>query len=132
NTGLTSQLTEFAASGQPSDSASVHARYLAYLAAVLGHELAHATLGHPDSTLDVAVRTMPRRVLGTGPAAIEARVRELLADSAFMARQRRARGNELAADQLGALYLLRAGWEIQDAMNLMRQFDAWERSVNDA
>src|SRR5258706_306917 len=63
---------------------------------------------------------------------LDARVRELLADSAFMTKQRRARGNETAADQLGSLYLLRAGWEIQDAMNLMRKLDQWERSQNEA
>jgi len=129
NAGLLAKLSEFALAVQPSDSERVRARYLAYLAAVLGHELAHATLGHPDSMLDAAVRTIPRRALGTGPAAVETRMRELLADTAFMTKQRRARGSEVAADQLGALYLLRAGWEIQDAMNLMRQMDAWERSV---
>jgi predicted Zn-dependent protease len=131
NAGLLSKIAEFA-SASPGDSATVRARYLAYLAAVLGHELAHATLGHPDSSLDAAVRTMPRRALNTAAAAIEVRLRELLADSAFMSKQRRARGNEIAADQIGALYLLRAGWEIQDAMNLMRLMDAWERSMSDA
>ena len=99
NSGLLARLAEFAAADQPSDPASVHARYLAYLAAVLGHELAHATLGHPDSALDVAVQTLPRRALGGAPMTVDARVRELLADSGFMARQRRSRGNELAADQ---------------------------------
>lgn len=132
NSGLLTKLAEFAAESQPSDSEKVRARFLSYLAAVLGHELAHATLGHPDSMLDAAVRTTPRRALGTGPAAVEARLRELLADTAFMSKQRRARGSEVAADQVGALYLLRAGWEIQDAMDLMRQMDAWERSVSGA
>jgi predicted Zn-dependent protease len=128
NSGLLTKLGEFAASGQ-GDSATVRARYVAYLAAVLGHELAHATLGHPDSSLDAAVRTMPRRALNSSAAAIETRLRELLADSSFMSKQRRSRGNEIAADQIGALYLLRAGWEIQDAMSLMRLMDAWERSM---
>jgi predicted Zn-dependent protease len=130
--GLLTKLAQFAAADAPRDSASAHARYLAYLAAVLGHELAHATLGHPDSSLDAAVSSMPKRMRTATAAEIDARMRELLSDSAFMGRQRRARGNEVAADQLGALYLLRAGWAIQDAMDLMRRFDSWERASDDA
>lgn len=105
-------------------------RYLGCLAAVIGHEYGHVTLGHPDSSLAQAVRA---RGFRAGDAErLDRRVRELLADLEQMERLRRSREQELAADRIGGLYLLRAGWQIQDAMNLFRRMELGERAEADA
>lgn len=130
NAGLLTQIGEWARAEVPGDVTLRERRFDAYLAAVLGHELAHATLGHSDSALVAAVRAESQSRLRTaGAEDMETKVRTLLNDTTFMSTRRVGRGHELDADRVGSLYLLRAGWEIQDAMSLMRLLDAMERSA---
>ena len=128
NEGLLQQLAEWARAEAPSDITLREQRFDAYLAAVLAHELAHATLGHSDAALVAAVRAESQSRLRTAGEDMETKVRMLMADAAFMSQRRVGRGHELDADRVGSLYLLRAGWEIQDAMSLMRLLDTMERS----
>lgn len=131
--GLLTKVGEWVREEVPSDGGLRARRFEAYAAAVLAHEVAHATLGHSDSALLEAVREEARkRVRSAVTDDMDAQVRRLLADSAFMSKRRTIRGNEEAADRVGSWYLLRAGWEIQDAMSLMRLFDAWERSMGNS
>lgn len=133
NEGLLLQIAEWALAEAPTEAAQRDRRSDAYLAAVLAHELAHATLGHSDSALVAAVRDeVKRQFRAPGVEDVEGKVRALLSDARFMSERRIGRGHELEADRLGALYMLRAGWEIQDAMSLMRWLDGMERSTNSA
>lgn len=98
-----------------------------YLAAVLAHELAHVTLGHGGEL----VENMRQQVGDTWADVIAGDCLnyecELAYDVTVIAESRYSREREFAADAAGGLYLLRAGWEIQDAMDTQRQFDRMER-----
>ena len=102
----------------------------AFLAAVLSHEIAHVTLGHSDSLL-IATRRSRLRAGAPDTAITEssAYLAHIRSEDPELAQLRHARDVELAADRAGALYLLRAGWEIQHAMDLFRAFDAAERDT---
>ena len=129
NSGLLAEVAELARRDAPSDSSRQRRQAMAYLAAVLGHEVAHVTLGHTDEIMDRVRRRGFRLNLRdtTLTTRAQAALTSALGDSTFLAAKRHSRDTELAADRSGALYLLRAGWEIQDAMNLFRWFDAEER-----
>lgn len=109
-----------ARSASPSDRA---ARATAMLASVLAHELAHVTLGHVETPRGTERggdgRSAPRpRTAGYAMAGV--------ADG-VLAQQRQSRDDEAAADRTGALYLLRAGYDIDAALSVMRAMDAIER-----
>ena len=128
NAGLLEAVTTLAQRDAPSDSTRRRRRFMAYTAAVLGHELAHMTLNHTDELMDRLRRKGFRLALGdTASTRSQAILNAAMSDSGFMAAKARSRDTEAAADAFGALYLLRAGWEIQDAMDLFRWFDTWER-----
>jgi predicted Zn-dependent protease len=104
-----------------SDSARAE-RVRASVASVVGHELAHLTLGHSDAL----VRPF------AGSDGVRAEVERILRDPALLARAGAQRAQESEADRLGSLYALRAGWAIQDAMDFMRFVDQMERAGGDA
>ena len=83
------------------DAQAEERTYRRLLAAILSHELAHHTLGH----------TRGGYLRGGNPAS----------------EREASRQRELAADRVGALYLLWSGWEIQDAMDSHRLLDGLER-----
>jgi len=131
NVGLLDAMVKLAQRDVPSNSAAQRRRAMAYTAAVLGHEIAHVTLGHTDEIMDRARRRGFRLDLRDTAASTRAQaaLTAALGDTGFLAAQQHNRDVELAADAMGALYLLRAKWEIQDAMNLFRWFDAMERDA---
>ena len=103
-------------------------QFKAFLAAVLSHEIGHITLGHTDSLmariLDLASASGARDSALGDPLSY----RKAVQDSGVTVEMlQHSRERELAADRVGALYLLRAGWTIQSAMDLMRAVDLRER-----
>jgi predicted Zn-dependent protease len=99
----------------------------AYTASMLAHELAHVTLGHAAELV--------QRPLGllqdlTGEAPAPATL-DLGMDRGLMDEAQRSQEREFEADRLGALYLLRSGWEIQHAMDTYRGLDALARADPD-
>lgn len=101
------------------------ARATALLASVIAHELAHVTLGHVEMPTGGPDRA------ATGPTSPRARSSGSAMTgvaSAVLSQQRQSRDDETAADRTGALYLLRAGYDIEGAMTMMRALDAIERA----
>jgi Putative Zn-dependent protease, contains TPR repeats len=138
NQGLVTKFRQLAAEegGTP---AGRKARFDGYAAAVIGHELAHITLGHSDSMANDALRCAASRLTDGGRvradtlnAEGEAALAEVLANAGALRETARIRVNETAADRVGALYMLRAGWQIQQAIDLFAYFDALERSSGEA
>jgi Zn-dependent protease with chaperone function len=128
NAGLVRILDTLALS-QGSSIAARQSLRSAYLAAVLSHEIAHITLGHTD-TLAARVSHFATSIgaqATSGDSALA--LQRVVEDSApTLEDLAQSRERELAADQVGALYMLRAGWSIQVPMNLMRAFDSLERA----
>ena len=128
NRGLLTTIDAIVRREAPGDPVRQRQRRLAYVAAVLGHELAHVTLGHPDSSLAEALAGRQGVDLGRVPEEVLAQhVDQLLSDTSVMADLARSRSRESAADRAGALYLLRAGWSIQTAMDFFAVLDSVER-----
>jgi tetratricopeptide (TPR) repeat protein len=126
NAGLLSWVDSLARQEVPGDSSRSAERARAYLASVLAHETAHMTLLHTDQIIDAMRRQLPlvrRDQPVRDPAVFE---RELHLRPQVLAEYRAVRVQELAADSMGALYLLRAGWEIQTMMDLFRRLEATE------
>jgi predicted Zn-dependent protease len=117
-----------AVANSPTSDRPERDRYLALVAAVVGHEIGHVVLGHADSAVARAIRaSMQRRGAGfalreAAPSARIDSVLQQLRDTTLMNEGRRDRAAESAADRFGALSILRAGWRIQDAMDLFRLF----------
>jgi predicted Zn-dependent protease len=126
NAGLLAWLDSLGRLEVPGNTAGQGQRSRAYLAAVLAHETAHITLHHTDQIIDAMRRQLPlasRDQPVRDPAMLE---REIRFDPDTLAAFHRIRSLELAADSMGALYLLRAGWEIQNMMDLLRRLEATE------
>ena len=128
NAGLVRQFSELAKREHPSDTAAARARYLAYVASVLAHELGHQVLGHTDELMERIKRTQASWEVDTSRAEVEAQLIRVLQDSVFVAERLRSRDAELAADRAGALLMFRSGWEMQQAIDLFRAFDSMERA----
>ena len=127
NAGLMRFVDSLGVVDAPGDSARARVRADGYLAAVLGHELAHITLAHTDQILDDVRRALspPDRAAAVrDPGVYE---RELRLKPSLLRARRMDQKTELAADSLGALYLLRSGWEIQDALGFLRHMEDLER-----
>ncbi|AHG93331.1 peptidase M48 Ste24p (plasmid) [Gemmatirosa kalamazoonensis] len=130
NAGLLAAVDTIVRREVPNDPVRRRARRQAYVAAVLGHEIAHATLGHPDSTLREALAGRQGFDIDQVPEQVLAENAErLLADATVMRDLERSRAHESAADRAGALYLLRAGWTIQTAMDFFGVLDSLERAA---
>jgi predicted Zn-dependent protease len=132
NAGLLNQFAEFARHDSPSDTARQHARFIAFVASVLAHELGHQWLGHTDELVEQIQRVRARYAGDTTRTDLRTQLAKAMEDSLFLAERRRSRETEDAADRAGALLMLRAGWEIQDAIDLFRWFDTLERQGNNA
>lgn len=103
------------------------------LAAVIGHEVAHVVARHSGermtqgvasaATAAIASEVLRRNTdMGTaGQAAATAAV----GGAAFLHVQRFSRGQELEADQLGALYMARAGYDPRHSIEVWRRFAEW-------
>src|SRR4029077_1675226 len=127
NVGLLQFLQALSVSGTKAP-ATQHERFTAFLAAVLSHEVAHITLGHTDSILASLTRLalsagVPESTLDD-PLSYRSAVQDTGVTLEIL---EHSRERELAADRVGALYLLRAGWTIQTAMDLFRALDSLER-----
>jgi len=95
------------------------------MASVIAHELAHVTLGHVDTPIGGPTRA------AAGPGSPRARPSGFAmtgVSDGELTRARQSREDETAADRSGALYLLRAGYDIEGALVVMRAMDAVERA----
>jgi predicted Zn-dependent protease len=119
NAGMLTDLATFAASAFPTDSSRARAEYEGYLASILGHELAHHTLGH-TSRADLRGTRRP----GDPPDAELREIERMMSDPRMLREQRRTRDQESDADRMGSIYALRAGWTIQHAISLFRIVDS--------
>jgi predicted Zn-dependent protease len=107
------------------DARSTRARYEGCVGSVLGHELAHITLGHMDSLASTIYRRQQIRQRQENVTSVA----EALGDKVLSGGLAIERAQELEADRVGALYLLRGGWQVQDMMDLFRAFDSVDRQV---
>jgi hypothetical protein len=125
NAGLLSFLDSLTSSKA---SQGQQSEFRAFLAAVLAHELAHITLGHTDS-LASRIRRLPGAASdsSSGSGAQLSLVQMIQDSTPTLEEFQQSREREYEADRVGALYLLRAGWTIQTAMDLMRALDSKER-----
>jgi len=127
NGGLLSLLQDLAAKATNSPAAR-RERLTAFLAAVLSHEIAHLTLGHADSLLATVARLAADAGVPSSALSDPMSYRSVARDTAVtLELLQHSREREFAADRLGSLYLLRAGWTIQTAMDLFRALDSLER-----
>ena len=107
------------------------------LAAIIGHELGHTAAQH----LIKRMRIIQQRQLigtlvgvGTSLAARGANLQigSILNDAVALVNETAISGysqeQELEADQLGVRYMLRAGYDPQDALNLLEDFSRFETS----
>ncbi|MEY3394994.1 MAG: hypothetical protein RL346_1230 [Verrucomicrobiota bacterium] len=103
------------------------------LAAVLGHEIAHVVLNHSQQRMNqatgVAIGTVvvdailsAKGVDNTGRAAAATGAAAVGTVGLILPYSRRA---ELESDQLGALYMARAGYNPQEAVKLWERFAEW-------
>jgi len=134
NVGLLRYAADLAKVDAPNDSAVQSRRTGAYVAAVLGHELAHVTLGHVIEGMGRDCQPMSRSprsaaARDTGAAPRPGFDRELRISRSVIEEARYSQQRELDADRVGALYLLRAGWEIQAAMDFWRASDSTGRDA---
>jgi len=134
NVGLLRYAADLAKVDAPNDQAVQSRRTGAYVAAVLGHELAHVTLGHVIEGMGRDCQPMSRSprsaaARDTGAARRPGFDRELRISRSAIQEARYSQQRELDADRVGALYLLRAGWEIQAAMDFWRASDSTGRDA---
>jgi metalloendopeptidase OMA1, mitochondrial len=118
NVGLPLSCREYTRA--PVGNRSSRERYEGCVGAVLGHELAHVTLGHVDS---VAAMQYRRQQIGEHMESVSS-VADALRDKVITHGLAFERAQELDADRVGSLYLLRGGWQVQDMMDLFRSMDS--------
>jgi predicted Zn-dependent protease len=123
----------------PTDTAAQRARFIGYLAAVLGHEAAHVTLAHTNVIVSHARARMrdAARAGGVGGVGGGARregfSRETALSPAVVEEAKFSQRQELDADRVGALYMLLSELgEIQHAMDFWRANDVDERNEGSA
>jgi len=130
NLGLLLYAADLARRDAPTDTAVQRARFIGYVAAVLGHETAHLTLAHTNVIVSHARARMrdAARAAGGG-ARREGFSREASLSPAVMEEAKFSQRQELDADRVGALYMLLAELgEIQYAMDFWRANDVDERN----
>jgi predicted Zn-dependent protease len=121
--GLLTSIQHIASALHPRDAAKQRETYLRYTSAVLGHELAHLTLGHTNGERPV-LPTSARVAGDTQPRDVAGRIERQMRDPALQYRNAWTRTREEAADRTGALYMFRIGYAIQDAMDLFLALDS--------
>lgn len=124
NVGLPIFCTEVGESRGRGSAAAARRAYVGCMAAVIGHEFGHLALAHTDSIGTMIQRRQEIDARRDHASGIE----EEVADSILMRHLRLERDQELAADEAGALYIMRAGWEIQDAIDLFVAMDSTDRA----
>jgi len=130
NLGLLLYAADLARRDAPTDTTVQRARFIGYVAAVLGHETAHLTLAHTNVIVSHARARMrdAARAAGGG-ARREGFSREASLSPAVMEEAKFSQRQELDADRVGALYMLLAELgEIQYAMDFWRANDVDERN----
>ena len=129
NLGFLLYSADLARRDAPTDTAVQRARFIGYLAAVLGHETAHLTLAHTNVIVSHARARMrdAARVAGGG-ARREGFSREASLSPAVIEEAKFSQRQELDADRVGALYMLLSELgEIQYAMDFWRANDVDDR-----
>ncbi len=124
NVGLSLYCNEYASTKAPSDATAKRRAYMGCMAAVIGHEFGHLELGHTENVN----RTMQRRQEMTRRLSQAQTMGAVVRDSVLMAATRFERDQELEADRAGAVYILRIGYEVQDAIDLFDSMDRDERN----
>ncbi|MDX1679693.1 MAG: M48 family metallopeptidase [Akkermansiaceae bacterium] len=105
------------------------------LAAVLGHEIAHVVLNHSQERVNqaagLAIGTIVLdQVLRSGGASDRSRATAATGAAAagtlgmVLPHSRRS---ELEADKLGTIYMARAGYDPEEAVDLWQRFAAWRQ-----
>lgn len=123
NVGLSLYCNEYSGTKAPSDATAKRRAYMGCMAAVIGHEFGHLELGHTENVN----RTMQRRQEMTRRLSQAQTMSAVVRDSVLMAATRFERDQELEADRAGAVYILRIGYEVQDAIDLFDSMDRDER-----
>lgn len=103
------------------------------LAAVMGHEVAHVVARHSgermtQGALTAGAAVLANEVLRQNTAmndSQQAITATALGGAALLRTQRFSRRQELEADQLGALYMARAGYNPRESVDLWRRFARW-------
>lgn len=106
------------------------------LAAVVGHEVAHVVARHSGERMAQGALTTGAAVvagellrrntdMGTGG---QVATGAAIGGAALLHVQRFSRNQELEADQLGALYMARAGYDPRESVELWKRFAAWRVS----
>lgn len=127
NLGFLLYSADLARRDAPTDTAVQRARFIGYLAAVLGHEAAHVTLAHTNVIVSHA-RARMRDAERAGGARREGFSRETALSPAVVEEAKFSQGQELDADRVGALYMLLSELgEIQHAMDFWRANDVDDR-----
>lgn len=124
NVGLSLYCDQYAGRKTSGVDAAKRRAYLGCLAAVIGHEFGHLELGHTENVRGTVARRqeMQRRLRQANSLAAVVR------DSVLMAATSYERNQELEADRAGAVYGLRIGYEVQDAIDLFDAMDRDERT----
>ncbi|MDZ7632103.1 MAG: M48 family metallopeptidase [Gemmatimonadaceae bacterium] len=112
------------AAARTSPPAERSLRATGMLASVIAHELAHVTLGHVETPSGTGARAASGATPNSRPSGYAMRG----VSDGVLTQARQSRDDESAADRTGALYLLRAGYEIEGALAVMRAMDAAERA----
>lgn len=123
NVGLSLYCDQYAAGKSGTDATRKRRLYMGCLAAVIGHEFGHLELGHTENV----GRTVQRRQEMTRRLREAQSLSAVVRDSVLMAATRFERDQELEADRAGAVYILRIGYEVQDAIDLFDSMDRDER-----
>ena len=106
------------------------------LAAVLGHEIAHVTLNHSQQRVNQAtglaigtiVLDQVLRNQGASNSSRAATATGVAAAGTLGVVLPYSRKAELDADKLGTIYMARAGYNPEEAVNLWRRFEAWRQN----
>jgi len=123
NVGLPLYCDNYAAGKSQGNAERKRRLYLGCIAAVIGHEFGHHELGHTENVNQTVARRqeLQRRMR------LAASITDAVRDTVIALSQRFERSQELAADRAGALYILRIGFEVQDAIDLFDSMDRDER-----
>jgi predicted Zn-dependent protease len=123
--GLALYCDQYGARKAPNDATAKRRAYMGCMAAVIGHEFGHLELGHTENVS----RTVARRQEMSRRLRQAQSISAVVRDSVLMAATRFERDQELEADRAGAVYILRIGYEVQDAIDLFDSMDRDERGA---
>lgn len=121
--GLALYCDQYGTRKAPNDAAAKRRVYMGCMAAVIGHEFGHLELGHTENVS----RTVARRQEMSRRLRQASSISAVVRDSVLMDATKFERDQELEADRAGAVYILRIGYEVQDAIDLFDSMDRDER-----